>query len=70
MKRLVRTFAVVVVVTFAVGDGFALAADLSVGGAAPEFTLRGTDGKQHLLGDYVGKQAVVIAWFPRAFGSG
>ena len=31
MKRLVWTFTVVVVVTFAVGDGSALAADLSVG---------------------------------------
>ena len=46
------------------------AADLSVGDAAPDFTLKGTDGTQHQLSDYKGKQAVVLAWFPRAFTPG
>ena len=45
-------------------------ADLKVGDPAPEFTLAGTDGKTHRLSDYRGKQAVVIAWFPRAFTQG
>ncbi|WP_444920381.1 peroxiredoxin [Microbulbifer sp. CnH-101-G] len=40
---------------------------LEVGQKAPDFTLRGTDGKTHSLKDYVGKTAVVIAWYPRAF---
>ena len=46
------------------------AAEITVGDAAPEFTLRGTDGTEHRLSDYKGKQAVVLAWFPKAFTSG
>lgn len=46
------------------------AAELSVGDAAPDFTLQGSDGVEHRLRDYVGKQAVVIAWFPKAFTPG
>jgi len=45
-------------------------AELKVGDMAPDFTLPGTDGKTHKLSDYRGKQAVVIAWFPRAFTTG
>ncbi|WP_444923934.1 peroxiredoxin family protein [Microbulbifer sp. DLAB2-AF] len=40
---------------------------LEVGQKAPEFSLKGTDGKTHSLQDYVGKSAVVIAWYPRVF---
>jgi peroxiredoxin Q/BCP len=46
------------------------AAELKVGDMAPDFTLPGTDGKTHKLSDYRGKQAVVLAWFPRAFTTG
>jgi peroxiredoxin Q/BCP len=46
------------------------AVDLKVGDMAPDFTLPGTDGKTHKLSDYRGKQAVVIAWFPKAFTQG
>jgi peroxiredoxin Q/BCP len=46
------------------------AAELKVGDMAPDFTLQGTDGKTHKLSDYRGKQAVVVAWFPRAFTQG
>ena len=46
------------------------AADLSVGDPAPAFALAGTDGKTHSLSDYKGKQAVVLAWYPRAYTSG
>lgn len=46
------------------------AGELKVGDPAPDFTLQGTDGQTHTLADYRGKQAVVIAWFPRAFTSG
>ena len=45
-------------------------AELKVGDMAPDFSLQGTDGKTHKLSDYRGKQAVVIAWFPRAFTQG
>ena len=54
-----------------VGSAMAQGAiELKVGDMAPEFTLQGTDGKTHMLSDYRGKQAVVVAWFPRAFTSG
>src|SRR5262245_32897508 len=43
---------------------------VKVGDMAPEFSLQGTDGKTHKLSDYRGKQAVVVAWFPKAFTSG
>ncbi|GAB2875441.1 peroxiredoxin family protein [Microbulbifer echini] len=43
---------------------------LEVGEKAPNFSLQGTDGKTHSLDDYIGKRAVVIAWFPRAFTKG
>jgi len=45
-------------------------AQLQVGDMAPDFTLQGTDGKTHKLSEYRGKQAVVVAWFPRAFTQG
>ena len=47
----------------------ARAADLAVGDVAPDFTLTGSDGKQHHLADYRGT-AVVLAWFPKAFTGG
>ena len=48
----------------------ATAADLAVGDAAPAFSLPGSDGKTHALADHVGKRAVVLAWFPKAFTPG
>ena len=33
------------------------------GDEAPDFELRGTDGRTYRLSDYRGKQAVVLAWF-------
>ena len=46
------------------------AADLKAGDAAPDFALKGSDGKTYKLSDYKGNQAVVIAWFPKAFTGG
>jgi len=43
---------------------------LKAGDKAPEFSLTGSDGKVYALKDYKGKQAVVIAWFPKAFTGG
>lgn len=48
----------------------ALAAAPEVGDKAPDFTLTGSDGKDYSLADFAGKQAVVIAWFPKAFTRG
>lgn len=46
-----------------------LAGELKAGDAAPDFSLRGSDGKTHSLADYSGK-VVVVAWFPKAFTGG
>ena len=46
------------------------AADLKVGDAAPDFALQGSDGKTYKLSNFKGKQAVVIAWFPKSFTGG
>ena len=43
---------------------------VKVGDMTPDFSLQGSDGKTHKLSDYRGKQAVVIAWFPKAFTQG
>jgi peroxiredoxin Q/BCP len=50
--------------------GSAQAVDLRVGDKAPDFALAGSDGREHRLAEYVGKQGVVLAWFPKAFTPG
>jgi peroxiredoxin Q/BCP len=50
--------------------GAAHGADLAPGAKAPGFALPGSDGREHRLADYVGKQGVVLAWFPKAFTPG
>ena len=51
-------------------SGILGAADLKVGDAAPDFALQGSDGKTYKLSEFRGKQAVVIAWYPKAFTGG
>src|SRR5205085_11934295 len=46
------------------------AADLKIGDKAPNFTLQASDGKTYSLADFKGKQAVVLAWFPKAYTRG
>lgn len=43
---------------------------LDVGDLAPDFSLAGSDGKQYSLASYRGRQAVVLAWFAKAFTEG
>lgn len=56
------------------GVGLALmaapASALEVGDPAPDFELPGSDGQTYRLSDYRGKQAVVLAWFPKAYTRG
>jgi peroxiredoxin Q/BCP len=45
-------------------------AEVKVGDVAPDFKLQGSDGKTYKLSEFRDKQAVVIAWFPKAFTGG
>jgi peroxiredoxin Q/BCP len=65
--RLGKFFALLVVFSL---SSLATAETLKVGEQAPAFSLQGSDGNTYNLADYVGKQAVVLAWFPKAFTSG
>ena len=44
--------------------------EVAVGDEAPAFELKGSDGKTYSSDQFKGKQAVVIAWFPKAFTGG
>ena len=48
----------------------ASAAELQPGDMAPDFTLQASDGKTYTLSDFRDKQAVVVAWFPKAYTRG
>jgi hypothetical protein len=43
---------------------------LQPGDPAPQFSLMGSDGRIHSLLDHIGRRAVVLAWFPKAFTGG
>ena len=58
----------VIALAFALAAGEA--AGPGPGDPAPGFTLTGSDGKTYTLADFKGKEAVVIAWFPKAFTGG
>lgn len=44
--------------------------NLKVGDKAPDFTLKGTDGKEVKLSKFKGKKVVVLAFYPKAFTGG
>jgi peroxiredoxin Q/BCP len=44
--------------------------ELKVGDTAPDFSLQASDGKTYRLSDFIGKKAVVVAWFTKAFTLG
>ena len=48
----------------------AWAAEPAAGDDAPDFSLVGSDGKTYSLADFKDKQAIVVAWFPKAFTGG
>ena len=43
---------------------------LKVGDVAPQFKLKGSDGKIYKLSDYKGKSALIVAWYPKALTGG
>jgi peroxiredoxin Q/BCP len=43
---------------------------LKVGDPAPDFALQASDGRTYKLSDFKGKEAVVLAWFPKAYTRG
>jgi thioredoxin-dependent peroxiredoxin len=65
-----RKAALVTALALALGCAARRPAEPRVGDAAPEFSLPGSDGQTHRLSDYRGRQAVVLAWFPKAFTGG
>lgn len=67
MKLLSKFAACLAVSVFA---ACAQAEELKVGDPAPDFKLQASDGNSYSLSQFRGKQAVVIAWFPKAYTSG
>jgi peroxiredoxin Q/BCP len=64
-----RTYAAL----FALATALTVAAParaVDVGDPAPDFELQASDGKTYRLSDFKGRQAVVLAWYPKAFTSG
>lgn len=76
LGRLIRTIgatAAAVVsgaVTMATGGSDRGDVTLAPGDVAPDFELAGSDGRTYRLSDYRGREAVVVAWFPKAFTGG
>jgi thioredoxin-dependent peroxiredoxin len=65
MKKIISLFAALAAVTT-----LCLAEPLKVGDPAPDFEMKGSDGKTYKLSDFKGKKPVVIAWYPKAFTPG
>jgi thioredoxin-dependent peroxiredoxin len=66
MKLMLRSLVAALVAVCALN----VAAALKVGDEAPDFTLKGSDGKTYKLSEFKGKQAVVVAWYPKAMTGG
>jgi len=46
------------------------ATELKVGDPAPDFTLKASNGRTYKVSDFRNKQAIVLAWFPKAYTRG
>jgi len=69
VRRAFRVVVAAALVSFGVMAGAASADELKVGDKAPDFSLKGSDGKTYSLSQLKG-QNVVLAWFPKAFTAG
>lgn len=47
-----------------------VSAEIKVGDDVPDFKMVGSDGETYSNKDFKGKQAFVIAWYPKAFTGG
>jgi peroxiredoxin Q/BCP len=65
MKRIIS-----VIMAVATATVLSMAEPLKVGDDAPNFEMKGSDGKTYKLSDFKGKKPVVIAWYPKAFTGG
>jgi len=70
MRSVLMMSAMFVLAAAAAGFGQTPPPELKVGDPAPDFSLQAGDGQTYKLSDFKGKQAVVVAWFPKAFTSG
>jgi peroxiredoxin Q/BCP len=70
MKTMIRSILPAVFLALLATAPRLTAQTVKVGDAAPDFSLTGSDGKTYKLSDFKGKQAVVVAWFPKAFTGG
>ena len=70
MMRRSRQMKKILILMASFATGILNAANLKVGDVAPNFALQGSDGKTYKLSEFRGKQAVVIAWYPKAFTGG
>jgi peroxiredoxin Q/BCP len=68
LKQWRKTAVAVLAVATMLVSGISTA--LEVGDKAPDFTLQASDGNTYSLSDFVGKQPVVVAFFPAAFTGG
>ena len=57
-------------IAMATGGGDRTPIVLKPGDVAPDFSLVGSDGRTYRLKDFIGREAVVVAWFPKAFTGG
>jgi thioredoxin-dependent peroxiredoxin len=60
----------VCLVAFASSGHLSAAAELKVGDAAPDFTLQASNGMTYTVSDFRNRQAIVLAWFPKAYTRG
>lgn len=64
MKLITKLCAIMVAAVVMLGTA------LTVGDKAPDFTLQASDGQTYQLSEILKDQAVVLAWYPKAFTKG